>query len=199
MWNSLSNVGDAALTLPIAAACAIWLWFSARHMAARWVLLLAAGMALVGATKILYAGCGIEISSIGFRMISGHTTLSTAVWTVVIALVCRCAGRSARTGVIVGLLIGAVTAVARVFDDAHTIAEVIAGWLLGATVAVIFVRAFVRSEVRLFRPRIAAFGLLLIATFAYGHHAPIQGMIDAYSPGVCARLMPDFAHVRDRL
>ncbi len=199
LWNSLSSVGDAALTLPIAAACAIWLWFSARHMAARWILFLAAGMALVGATKILYAGCGIEISAIGFRMISGHTTLSTAVWTVAIALLCRCAGGEARTGVIVGLLIGALTAVARVFDDAHTVAEVVAGWVLGASVALLFMRTFVRSEVRLFKPRFAAFGLLLIGTFAYGHHAPIQDMIEAYSPGVCARLLPDFARERDRL
>ncbi|GAB2921374.1 phosphatase PAP2 family protein [Paraburkholderia jirisanensis] len=196
LWRALSSVGDAALTLPIAAACAIWLWFSARHMAARWMLLLAAGMALVGATKILYAGCGVEISSIGFRMISGHTTLSTAVWTVAITLLCRCLGGNARVGVTIGLLVGALTAVARVFDDAHTVAEVVAGWLLGATVAVLFVRMFVRAQVPLFKPRFAAFGLLLIATFAYGHHAPIQDMIEAYSPGVCARLLPGLAQER---
>jgi membrane-associated phospholipid phosphatase len=191
MWNALSNVGDAALTLPIAAACAIWLGLSGARMAARWLLLLGIGMALVGVTKILYAGCGIEISSIGFRMVSGHTTLSTAVWTVAIALLFRCAGGNVRVGVLVGLLVGALTATARVFDEAHTVVEVVAGWMLGASVAVLFVRAFVRSEIRLFRPRVAAFCLLLVATVAYGRHAPIQDMIENYSPGVCARLFAD--------
>jgi membrane-associated phospholipid phosphatase len=188
MWNAISNIGDAALTLPIAAVCAIWLTLSDRRLAGRWILLLAAGMALVGITKILYFGCGVEIPTIEFRVISGHTTLSTAVWTVAVALLFRCAGGSTRVGAGFGLLIGALTAVARVFDNAHTISEVISGWLLGTAIATLFVRAFVRSGTRLFFPYVAPFGLLLVATVAYGHHAPFQDMIEHYSHGVCARI-----------
>src|SRR5215475_9886223 len=140
LWNIFASVGDAAFTLPIALVCAIWLWFSARREAARWILLLAIGMAAVGATKILYAGCGVEIPSLHFRVISGHTSLSTVVWTVAVSLLCRCAGGRARTGVVIGLLIGALTAVARVFDDAHSVTEVVVGWVLGATLAILFVR-----------------------------------------------------------
>ena len=68
-------------------------------------------------------------------MISGHTTLSTAIWTVTIVLLCRGAGRSVLAGAAAGLLVGVLTATARIFDHAHTVSEVIAGWLLGATVA----------------------------------------------------------------
>ena len=193
MWTALANVGDAALTLPIAVACAIWLKLSGRGMAMRWLLILAAGMALVGVTKIMYAGCGIEISAIRFRVISGHTMLSTAVWTVVIALLFRSAGSSARAGVMLGLLVGVLTAIARVSDEAHTVTEVVAGWMLGAAVAIAFVRLFMRSGIALFRPRIAACGLLLVASVAYGRHAPIQDMIDDYSPGVCTWLFPGAA------
>ncbi|CAB3760099.1 phosphatase PAP2 family protein [Paraburkholderia humisilvae] len=193
LWNIFASVGDAAFTLPIALVCAIWLWFSARREAGRWILLLAIGMALVGATKILYAGCGIEIQSLHFRVLSGHTTLSAMVWTVAMSLLCRCAGGRARTGVIIGLLIGVLTAVARVFDDAHSVTEVIAGWVLGAALAIVFVRSFVRSRVKLAKPRFAALGLLLVASVAYGRHAPIQQMIEDYSPGVCARLFPSLA------
>ncbi|SOE69050.1 PAP2 superfamily protein [Burkholderia sp. D7] len=188
MWTAISNVGDAALTLPVALTCAIWLRLSDKTLAVRWVMLLAAGMALVGITKILYAGCGVEISAIGFRVISGHTTLSTAVWTVAIALLWRSAGGSAWMGAMAGLLIGVLTAFARVFDYAHTVPEVIAGWLLGAVIAALFVHPLARSKVKLFRPIAAAAGLLLVTTVAYGHHAPIQAMIDNYSPGVCSRL-----------
>ncbi|MFM0405244.1 phosphatase PAP2 family protein [Paraburkholderia dipogonis] len=187
MWTAISNVGDAALTLPVALTCALWLRLSDKTLAVRWVVLLVAGMALVGMTKILYAGCGVEISAIGFRVISGHTTLSTAVWTVAIALLWRSTGGNARVGALAGLTVGVLTAFARVFDDAHTVPEVIAGWLLGALVAALFVHPLARSNVKLFRPFAAAAGLLLVTTVAYGHHAPIQAMIDHYSPGICAR------------
>jgi hypothetical protein len=199
LWNIFASVGDAAFTLPIALVCAIWLWFSARRQAAHWILLLVIGMALVGATKILYAGCGIEIPSLHFRVISGHTALSTVVWTVAVTLLCRCAGGRARIGVMIGLMIGAATAVARVFDDAHSVAEVAAGWVLGGALAILFVRNFVHSGVQLVKPRFAALGLLLVASVAYGRHAPIQELIEAYSPGVCARLFPGLADVREKL
>jgi hypothetical protein len=91
-------------------------------------------------------------------------------------------------GALVGLVIGVLTAFARVFDYAHTIPEVIAGWLLGALVAALFVHPLARSSVKLFQPLAAAAGLLLVTTVAYGHHAPIQAMIDHYSPGICARV-----------
>ena len=38
-------------------------------------------------------------------------------------------------------------------DRPPPVAEVVAGWLLGATVAVLFVRMFVRAQVPLFKPR----------------------------------------------
>jgi membrane-associated phospholipid phosphatase len=188
MWYAISNIGDAALTLPIAAVCAIWLTLSDWRLAVRWILLLSAGMAIVGLTKILYFGCGVGIPAIDFRVISGHTTLSTAVWTVAFALLFRCKGGSIRVGATLGLLVGALTAVARVFDNAHTISEVISGWLLGATIATLFVRAFERSGARLFFPYMAPLSLMLIASVAYGHHAPFQKMIEDYSHGVCARI-----------
>ncbi|MGH8785137.1 MAG: phosphatase PAP2 family protein [Cupriavidus necator] len=190
MWNAISDVGDAALTLPVAISCAIWLGISAPGLAIRWILLLSAGIALTGISKVLYAGYGFEISSIGFRMISGHTTLSTAVWTVAIALLSRSMGGNAGIGAIAGLLVGLLTAVARVFDHAHTVPEVIAGWLLGAAVGALFVRAFTRSKFRPFRPVSAAAAILLVTTAAYGHHAPFQTMIEAHSRGLCARAFP---------
>jgi membrane-associated phospholipid phosphatase len=199
LWDIFASIGDAAFTLPIAVVCAIWLWFSARRQAAQWVLLLVIGMAFVGVTKILYAGCGIEIPSLHFRVISGHTALSTVVWTVAVSLLCRCAGARARVGVTIGLLIGVATAVARVYDDAHSVTEVIAGWMLGAALAVLFVRNFVHSGVQLAKPRFAALGLLLVASVAYGRHAPIQQWIEVYSPGVCARVFPGLVGVRGEL
>ncbi|HDR8926785.1 phosphatase PAP2 family protein [Burkholderia vietnamiensis] len=186
MWSEISNIGDAALTLPVALTCAIWLALSDWRLAVRWVALLAAGMSVVGATKILYAGCGIEIPQFDFRVISGHTMLSTSVWTVALSTLWQGFRAGKAPGVAAGLAVGAVTAIARVLDHSHTVPEVVAGWLLGAAVALAFLRAYGDAQPRAFSPRIAAVSLLLVSSIAYGHRAPFQQMIDTHSPQFCA-------------
>jgi len=194
MWSAISNVGDAALTLPVAIACATWLTLSDRRLAWRWVVLLAAGTALVGATKILHFGCGVEFQPLAFREISGHTTLSTSVWTVLLALLYRGAGANVNIGAAIGLAIGAITAIARVADNAHTPSEVVAGWLLGAAVSLLFVQTLRRSPKRIVPSPAGACALLLIVGVAYGHHAPIQDMIEDYSPAVCMGVLNAIAN-----
>jgi membrane-associated phospholipid phosphatase len=189
MWSAISNVGDAALTLPLAVACAIWLTLSDRRLAWRWLLLLGAGSALVGTTKILYFGCGIEFRPLAFHVISGHTALGTSVWTVAFALVFRAAGGNVGIGAASGLALGALTAVARVADRAHTPSEVVAGWLLGAVVSLLFVRTLRRSNARIVLSSAGACALALVVGAAYGHHAPIQEMIESYSPGICSGVL----------
>ncbi|KVV55141.1 phosphoesterase [Burkholderia territorii] len=186
MWSEISNIGDAALTLPVALTCAIWLALSDWRLAVRWIVLLAAGMSVVGATKILYAGCGVEIPQFDFRVISGHTMLSTSVWTVALSMLWQAFRAGKAPGVAAGLAVGAVTAVARVFDHSHTIPEVVVGWLLGALVALAFLRTYDRAHTRSFSPRIAAVCLLLVSGIAYGNRAPFQQMIDTHSPQFCA-------------
>ena len=186
MWSEISNIGDAALTLPIALTCAAWLVLTDWRLAVRWGVLLAAGMGVVGATKILYAGCGIELPQFDFRVISGHTMLSTSVWTVALSMLWQAFRAGKVPGVAAGLAVGAVTAVARVFDHSHTIPEVVIGWLLGALVALVFLRIYDRAHKRSVSPRIAAVCLLLVSGIAYGNRAPFQQMIDTHSPQFCA-------------
>ncbi|WP_205172058.1 phosphatase PAP2 family protein, partial [Burkholderia sp. LMG 13014] len=186
MWSEISNIGDAALTLPIALTCAAWLALTNWRLAVRWGVLLAAGMGLVGATKILYAGCGIELPQFDFRVISGHTMLSTSVWTVALSMLWQAFRPGKAPGIAAGLAVGAITAVARVFDHSHTVPEVIAGWMLGALVALVFLRGYDGARQRAFSPRVAAVCLLLVSGIAYGHRAPFQQMIDTHSPQLSA-------------
>jgi membrane-associated phospholipid phosphatase len=188
MWNAISNFGDAAVTLPLAVGCALWVAACDRRVAAYWLIFLSVGMAIVGATKILYAGCGIEIRDIGFRVVSGHTMLSSAVWTTCIALFLRRAGLMS-VGVTLGLVSGAIIGAARVFEEAHTLSEVVAGWALGSAIALIFVRSLEKSRIKLRGTAVAASSLLLVSGVAYGHHAPLQTLIEQYSPGVCMRFL----------
>jgi hypothetical protein len=179
----LSNLGDAGLLVPLALACALWLRAIDRQLALRWLLSLSIGMALVGASKILYAGCGVEISSVQFRVISGHTMLAAAVWTVAFALLAGCANaRWHRAGATLGLLLGAAIGLSRIAEDAHTPIEVLAGWLLGGGVAMLFLNRFTREPRRMPQAILAGLGLLAVSSIAYGHHAPFQRMIVHYSP-----------------
>ncbi len=190
VWTAVSDLGDAAMTLPLALWCIGWLaWSTAgRRQAAAWALMLAAGMALVGVTKVLYAGCGIQIRAIDFRVISGHTMLASAVWpmTCVLAL---SGGAQLRASMplLAGLALGALIGVARVFDDAHTPSEVVAGWVVGAAVALAFAWRHGAPRVDARYHALVAGSLLVVSAAAYGRHAPIQAAIESYSPFLCGR------------
>lgn len=190
MWSALSNLGDAALTLPLAMACAAWLTTSLTgwRSATSWLTLLAAGAFMVGVTKILYAGCGIQIRAIDFRVISGHTMLASAVWPMALILCLpRRVNATPHLALALGLALAAAIGTARVFDDAHTVSEVIAGWGVGSLVTVLFVyRKNAPVMPARFQPFIIV-SLLGISTVAYGHHAPIQEAIELYSPYLCGR------------
>lgn len=190
MWTAVSDLGDAAMTLPLAVVCIAWLTRSTagRHVAASWALMLAVGMALVGATKMLYAGCGIQIRAIDFRVISGHTMLASAVWPMTCVLALG-GGEQLRasTSLSLGLGLGALIGIARVFDDAHTPSEVVAGWLVGSAVALAFVWRHGAPSVDARYRALVAGSLLAVSAVAYGRHAPIQAAIEMYSPFLCGR------------
>jgi membrane-associated phospholipid phosphatase len=184
MWPVFANIGDAAVTLPVAVVCSAWLALADRRLALRWLILLGAGMGLVGLTKVLYAGWGIEFAPLDFRVISGHTMLSTSIWAVTLSLLLR--GRSQRLalGASLGLVIGALTGLARVFDLSHTMSESVSGWLVGSVVAVLFLRACAQTSLERLRPVTAGIGVVLVSVLAYGHSAPFQGLIDGHAPSL---------------
>jgi len=182
-----TNLGDAAITLPVALICAAWVaWFDVR-LACRWIGALAAGMALVGATKILYAGWGISFPASGFRVISGHTMLSTSVWMVVITLQLKWWRQPPLLGVVAGTLVGLLTGISHVRDHSHTLPEMLSGWVLGALVGMAFLRAVLKTEFEHPRPSWSAISVLLVSTLAYGHKAPIQNVIEANAQGIHRR------------
>jgi membrane-associated phospholipid phosphatase len=190
MFPVFANIGDAAVTLPVAIVCGAWLAFADRRLALRWVAALALGMALVGSTKVLYAGWGVTLASFDFRVISGHTMLSTSIWAVTLALLLR--GRSHRIayGAILGLVVGALTGLARVFDLSHTMSESVSGWLVGLVVALFFLRACTRERLEQLRlhPVPAGIGVVLVAMLAYGHQAPFQDLIEGHAPALRAHV-----------
>ena len=185
IWT-LSNLGDAALLLPLALVCALWLRAVDMRLAMRWAILLAIGMGCVGLSKILYAGCGFEFTAIRMRMISGHTMLAASVYTVAGGLLLGGLGGGwYRLGAAGGLALAAAIGASRVVEDAHTPAEVVAGWVLGALIAAMFLARVFDQPRKMPRVIAAGAGLLAVSSIAYGHHAPFQRMIEHYSWWLC--------------
>ncbi|VXC33941.1 Phosphoesterase PA-phosphatase related protein [Burkholderia sp. 8Y] len=184
-----SNLGDAALLLPLALVCALWLRSVDMRLAVRWAVLLALGMGLVGLSKILYAGCGLELSAVNFRMISGHTMLAASIYTVAGGLLAgSLGGWWYRLGAAGGLGLAALIGASRIIQDAHTPSEVVVGWLLGAAIAtMLLVRVFEQPR-KMPRAVVAGVGLLAVSSIAYGHHAPFQRLIEHYSWWLCKGL-----------
>jgi len=184
MWTVFTNIGDAAVTLPVAAVCACWIALFDVKLACRWIAMLAAGVAIVGASKIFYAGWGISFPASDFRVISGHAMLSTSVWMVALALQLRWWRLPAFMGIAAGLVIGALTGVSRLMDLSHSVPEVISGWILGAVVALLFLRKALSVEFERPRPAWSAASFLCVCVLAYGHQAPLQRLIETRSPQI---------------
>jgi hypothetical protein len=90
---------------------------------------------VVAATKVAYAGWGIEVASLNFTVVSGHTMLASAVYPTVCAI---CATHTRRHSVASLFLGGLAFALAigssRVLYG-HTPAEIVTGMALGTLVA----------------------------------------------------------------
>jgi PAP2 superfamily len=104
-----------------------------------------AAVVVTAASKIAFIGWGIGWPEANFTGISGHAMFATAVYPPL--LLCALTARQARTGrrwaTAAGGLIALLVGMSRVEIGAHSISEVLAGWLVGG-IAAIFPLAFSR-------------------------------------------------------
>lgn len=133
----LTNFGDPYLTGPLAAFIFLWLGFiRAWRALITWAVCFSTGAAIVAATKVAYAGWGIEVQALHFTVVSGHTMLASAVYPTVCAI---CATHTRRHSVLNmflgGLAFALVIGISRKLFGFHTTAEVVTGMALGTLVA----------------------------------------------------------------
>ncbi|PLZ00989.1 phosphoesterase [Burkholderia sp. WAC0059] len=142
LWYSITNLGGAGLTLPLALAIALWLAVGySWRMAGSWLLLLGVSVVVVTATKIAFLGWGVGIRELDFTGVSGHAMLSSAVYPVAFFLMLLRARPAVRiAGVAVGLATGIAVGLSRVVLDAHSPSEAVTGCIVGALTALVFVR-----------------------------------------------------------
>ena len=176
LWYSITSLGGAGMTLPLAFAIALWLavgytW----RMAAGWLLLLGAAIGLVTVTKLAFLGWGVGVRELDFTGVSGHAMLSTAVYPVALFLILLRTHPSVRVlGVLLGLAAGMAVGLSRVVLSAHSPSEAITGCLVGALAALLFVRMAWKAQPERLSAFPVAVSLMVLAVLMHGVHVPTQ-------------------------
>lgn len=136
-WIAVTQFGNSTLLLPAALVLALWL-LSARawRLAGVWSLSFGTAVMLVLGSKLAFLGWGLGLAAIDFTGISGHATVSTSVCTMAAWLATASRPRPTRLVAIGGgLLLGLLVCISRLVLHAHSVSEVVAGFVLGAVAA----------------------------------------------------------------
>jgi len=161
---AVTELGDAAVTVPVTAAVLAWLlWRRAWHAAAYWLGAIAMAAAFTIAFKFglrvprpvdLYAGAG------AFSFPSGHTIVSATVYGFLALLVAREVGARLRAMLTTGTALF-VTAIAlsRLYLGAHWLSDVIGGFAFALAWVALLGIAYLRHR----PPRLGAGALLTVA------------------------------------
>lgn len=136
-WWWISRFGQAEIVLPCTAALAIWLAaVGDRRTVLVWLGCLLVALVATVATKVAFLGWGLGIASLDFTGISGHTLMATAIWPVLLSRVTprgHPAWHSAMA--LMGFTLALLVAISRLKLAAHSVSEVVAGFMLGGIVS----------------------------------------------------------------
>ena len=136
-WRLTTRLGEAQILLPAALFAALTLSArpASRPFVYRWVALLSAGVVVTIASKVAFIGWGTGWAAVNFTGMSGHAMLSTAVYPVLLGTFASSgAGTRRNVAIGAGCLLGILICVSRLLLGAHSLAEVLAGGLVGALI-----------------------------------------------------------------
>ncbi len=174
-WNFLTDFGDTAVTLPLAAmTLALLLAGGARRAALAWVLavgLCGLSMALL---KLAFGSCGAGLNVRPFSP-SGHSALSVMVYGGMALLFSTTAMPRRLIFRLLAMLFAAGIALSRIMVSAHTPVEVVVGLLIGLGALVVLAQGLRREVLVLAWPasRVVALTVLLV-TLMHGFRWPIE-------------------------
>ena len=181
-WHALTWLGDSALLLPGAAFIALWLALArgTRPVALLWVLLFGAAGAAVLVSKLAFMGWGIGSARFDFTGFSGHTALAASFWPVALWLAASRWGHRARVAAaLAGWGLAAAIGYSRLALDAHSVAEVVTGYLLGTLAsALLLALQHRRPHPELWATGVVLALLLPLAFVSPGQPAPTQDVLE---------------------
>jgi membrane-associated phospholipid phosphatase len=146
IWQHITHLGSANVLMPMIALTVVALWQAYQKLAVGiFMFILLAAIIITLISKIIFLGWGIGIASLDFTGISGHTLLATSVFPILFSwMMSPIHGKFRYSGELVGLLLALVVGLSRIVVGAHSLSEVVAGWLLGLIVCGITLNAIER-------------------------------------------------------
>jgi hypothetical protein len=128
-----------------------------------------------------FMGWGLGSARFNFTGFSGHTAISTSVWSVALWMVAaRRSPAVRRVAVAAGWALGAAIGASRLAIFAHSVSEVAAGLLLGITICLAFLWLVRRQPAPRAPWPVMLLGLLLPLAFQTpGAPAPTQDLLEA--------------------
>lgn len=174
LWISITALGGAGLTLPLAVTIAVWLTLGySWRRAVAWLAVLAVAIGVVALTKIAFLGWGIGIRAWDFTGFSGHAMLSTSVYPVAMFLMLIRMRMPVRLiGIAFGLAAGVAVGVSRVALAAHSPSESITGCIVGALAALAFIYGSWRAEPHRWSAPAVLASLALVTVALHGVTVP---------------------------
>jgi membrane-associated phospholipid phosphatase len=162
---ALTDFGDLAVLLPLTAATLVWLLVYSTRAAPRWVVALGSCVGLTALLKIAFYVCPPASDT---HNPSGHTSLSTLVYGA-ITLVTAIAWPGVRRVLVIGGGTGLILAigVSRVLLDAHSVAEVSLGFVIGVVTLAAFSHKYLQIPNMKVWPLL--FAAAVLATLLHGH------------------------------
>jgi membrane-associated phospholipid phosphatase len=156
---ALTDFGDLAVLLPLAAAMLIWLLFYFSRAASSWIIAVGFCAGLTALLKIVLYGCP---PAGDIHSPSGHTSLSILVYGA-LALATATGRPGLRRMLVIGAGVGLTLAIAvsRLLLDAHSVPEVGLGLIIGAVSLVLFSRQYLEYRHRKVWPLLVAAGVLV--------------------------------------
>lgn len=178
MITTITDFGDLAVLLPLAAVVAVWLAAIRQPRALLWwVVALALCMGSTAALKIYFFVCPPLTD---LHSPSGHTSLSTLVYgalTLAVAMVVTGWKRMVIFGL--GAMFVAAVGISRILIHVHSITEVVVGSLIGVSALALFASQFWPrrpAEPRLQAMLVASVALMVMLN---GQDLHAEGMLHA--------------------
>ena len=139
-WYLITRFGEVQNLLP----AALWVCLAlvrtdaTRPLAYRWLFLLVLVSLLDTASKVVFIGWGMGMASWNFTGFSGHAMFSAAIYPLLMAtLAARLSPGWQKLALGLGFMLAAVVGVSRLMVNAHSVSEVVLGWLLGSAVTLL--------------------------------------------------------------
>jgi membrane-associated phospholipid phosphatase len=191
-WMTFTKLADTVVMLPAAALCIAWLMLGrAWRLAVWWCALLMLGLTLVAASKIAFIGWALGIESLDFTGLSGHAMRASAIAPVFLYLLFQRTSAPVRlAAVLAGMGFSLLISVSRLLVNAHSVSEVVGGYLLGIVIGLAFIRRCVETRPCVLTPPLLVLGLLILVPAPMLEPAPTERWVQAMALQLSGRERP---------